>query len=64
MQEGMEDISWFAKNKNMQPGCSLLFVIVILLMEALKLKFQTKLPNVGQQRRIFHALEKSSLWKE
>lgn len=46
MQEGMEDISWFAKNKNMQP---LLFVIVILLMKALKLKFQTKLPNVGQQ---------------
>lgn len=21
MQEGMEDISWFAKNKNMQLGC-------------------------------------------
>lgn len=49
MQEGMEDISWFAKNKNMQPGCSIVFAIVILLMKALKLKFQTKLPNVGQQ---------------
>lgn len=28
---------------------ALLFVIVILLMKALKLKFQTNLPNVGQQ---------------
>lgn len=57
MQEGMEDISRFSMNET----CNLAAIVcvkVILLM-----KFQTKLPKVGQHsKRIFLTFEKSRLW--